>query len=941
MHKNKHLKITIALSFICWFSVNPTLAQSSTGEEIIESVRLRAEMRENSTLRNYPVRSIGPVVQGARIVDIAVEPSNIHTYYVAYASGGVFKTKNNGVSFRPVFDNQGALTIGDMALAPSDANILYVGTGEKNSSRSSYAGSGVYKSLDAGNTWTHLGLDNTQHISRVLVHPENPDIVWVASLGALYSKNEDRGVYKSTDGGKTWKKTLYLNDSTGVTDLTINESNPDQLIAATWERMRTAWDFKGSGPGSGIFRSVDGGETWSKSMEGFPELPTNGRIGVNYAQGSPDIVYAVMDSQVEMKEEKKDEQLGLKIKDFINMSKENLLGLDDQQLDEFLKKNNYPSKYNSKLVKKEISENKYAPRALAEYFGDANQALFDTKIAGAEVYRSDDGGKSWNKTNTYDLEGVYFTYGYYFGEVTVSPQNSDEIYVYGVPLLKSEDGGKTFARIDTIGNVHVDHQAMWVNPDNDDHVLLGNDGGLYVSYDGGAEWLHLNNDAVGQFYTVNVDMERPYNVYGGLQDNGTLVGSSQTVPGRSKNWEFIFGGDGMFVAPDPRNSDVVYTGFQFGNYYRMDRAADRSAYITPKHDIGEAKLRYNWRTPLILSKHNADILYIGAQKVYRSLDQGKSWDAISGDLTKDKPQGNVPFSTITCIAESPHKFGVLYVGTDDGNVQFSPDGGGSWELISSGLPADKWVSSISPSPHDEATVFVSFTGYRDDDFRTYLYVSEDYGKNWKSLQGNLPDESVNIVIQDPVNDDLLYVGTDHGTYISFDRGGHWEHLNQIPNVASYDMIIHPRENELVVATHGRSVYVLDVKPFQKLKGDAAGKGVVAFEPGAIMHSKSWGERRYPYLKPNLPTVALRYYVGKPSGKVGIQVYDDRKNLVRILEGEDAKGFHSFSWDLKVSDKPLSAKRKRAEPNLVYAQKGKYTIKFVNGDEVDEVDFEVK
>lgn len=941
MNKNKPLKIIRYLLLLTLLFPRYTLAQSSTGDEIVKSIKLREKMRESSILGNYPVRSIGPVVQGARIVDIAVDPSNVHTYYVAYASGGVFKTENNGVSFRPVFDNQGALTIGDMAVAPSNVNILYVGTGEKNSSRSSYAGSGVYKSLDAGKTWTHLGLDNTQHISRILVHPDNPEVVWVASLGALYSKNEDRGVYKSSDGGKTWNKTLYLNDSTGVADLAINGSDPTKMIASSWERGRTAWNFKGSGPGSAIFRSVDGGETWSKSTEGFPQLPTNGRIGLNYAQGEPNIVYAVMDSQDETKEEKKDEGDGISIKDFIDMSKSTLLSLDDKKLDQFLKKNNYPSKYTGKLVKQEISDNKYPPKALAEYFGDANQALFDTKIAGAEVYRSEDGGKSWVKTNTYDLEGVYFTYGYYFGEITVSPQNPDEIYVYGVPLLKSEDGGKTFSRIDTIGNVHVDHQAMWVNPDNDDHVLLGNDGGLYLSYDGGAEWMHLNNDAVGQFYTVNVDMEQPYNVYGGLQDNGTLVGSSRTVPNRSKNWEFIFGGDGMFVAPDPRNSDVVYAGYQFGNYYRLERSKKKSEFISPKHDIGEPKLRYNWRAPLILSKHNPDILYIGAQKVYRSINQGANWDAISGDLTKNKAQGNVPFSTITCIAESPFKFGVLYVGTDDGNIQYSANGGGDWDLISGDLPKDKWVSSVSPSPHDEATVFVSLTGYRNDDFRTYVYVSEDYGKNWRSLQGNLPDESVNIVIQDPVNPDLLFIGTDHGTYISFDGGAQWEHLNQVPNVASYDMIVHPRDNELVVATHGRSVYVLDVKPFQKLKADSINLGVVAFEAGSIRHSKSWGEKQYPYVKPNLPNVDLRYYVGKAAEKIIVRVYDDKNNLIRELEGTGAKGFHSCPWDLKVSATPISSRRKRAKTTLTYAQKGKYTIRFANGDEVDEVVFEIK
>ncbi len=941
MNKNNSLNIAFVSTLLFLFSGLCVNGQSSSKGEMAESIRLRQEMRDKSILRNYPVRSIGPVIQGARIVDIAVVPSDIHTYYVAYASGGVYKTKNNGVSFQPIFDNQGTLTIGDMALAPSNVDVLYVGTGEKNSSRSSYAGSGVYKSNDAGKTWIHLGLDNTQHISRIVVHPKNPDIVWVASLGALYSSNADRGVFKSTDGGKTWKKTLYLNDSTGVADLAINESDPDKLVASSWERTRSASNFSGSGIGSFIFYSEDGGETWTQAAEGFPKSSTNGRIGINFAQGSPGIVYAVMDSQEETRAEKVNQEEGLKVNDFMEMNEDALLNIDDKELNKFLKKKRYPSKYTSERVKKEIKDGKYKPRALAEYFGDANQALFDTKITGAVVYRSKDSGKSWAKMNSYALEGVYFTYGYYFGEITVSPQNADEIYIYGVPLLKSEDGGRTFSRIDTIGNVHVDHHAMWVNPDNDDHVLLGNDGGLYVSYDGGAEWMHIASDAVGQFYTVNVDMERPYNVYGGLQDNGTLVGSSRSIPNKGKKWETIFGGDGMFVAPDPRNSDIVYVGYQFGNYFRLDRSTGKSKMITPKQDIGTPKLRYNWRTPLVLSKHNPDIVYIGAQRVYRSLNRGASWDEISGDLTRDLPQGNVPFSTISCLAESPHKFGVLYVGTDDGNVQFSANGGGSWELISRGLPKNKWVSSISPSPHDEATVFVSLNGYRNDDFRTYLYISTDYGKNWKSLGGNLPDEAVNIILQDPVNPDLLYVGTDHGTYISFDRGNHWEHLSEIPNVAAYDMVVHPRDNELVVGTHGRSVYVLDVKPFQKLKGDKVKKGIVAFAIGPVRYSKKWGESEYPYLKPKLPQVELSYYVGQTGEKVDIQIYNEHNKMIRRLQGEGAKGFHRFSWDLKVSEGPVSTKRNRARAAMTYIQKGKYTIKFVNGDQADEISFEVK
>ncbi len=941
MNNYKLAKITFFIfSFFILTQSNAQETASSPGEMSL-AIKQRKALSDNSILKDYPVRSIGPVVQGARIVDIAVDPNDFNTFYVGYASGGVYKTSNNGVSFKPIFDNQGALTIGDMAIAKSNTNILYVGTGEKNSSRSSYAGSGMYKSLDGGKSWSQIGLDNTQHISRVVVHPNDPEMVWVASIGALYSKNKERGVFKSKDGGKTWQKTLFVNDSVGIIDLAINEQNPNLLIASSWERDRKAWDFKGNGIGSAIYRSEDGGETWTKSMDGIPEAKSNGRIGVNYAQGSPNIVYAVMDNQKETKEEKKSDEKGLKLKDFIDMSKADFLGLEDKKLGEFLKKSGYPSKYDAKTVKQEITDGKYLPKALTEYFGDANQALFDTKVTGAEVFRSEDGGKSWQKMNSYELPGVYFTYGYYFGEITVSPQNEDEIYIYGVPLLKSLDGGKTFARIDTMNDVHVDHHAMWVNPSNDDHVILGNDGGLYLSYDGGAEWLHLNNDAVGQFYTVNIDMEKPYNVYGGLQDNGTLMGSSKTVVGRSKNWEFLFGGDGMFVAPDPRNSQLVYAGFQFGNYFRLDRANKKNTYISPKHDIGKDKLRYNWRTPLILSQHNPDILYMGAQQVYRSINQGDSWDLISGDLTKNISNGNVPFSTISCLAESPHKFGVLYAGTDDGNIQLSKDGGGSWSLISKGLPQNKWVGNVFPSPHDEATVFVSLTGYRQDDFGTYAFMSKDYGASWTSLKGNLSDEPVNVLIQDPVNPNLLYIGTDHGTYLSLDMGKHWEHISQIPNVASYDMIVHPRENELVVATHGRSIYVLDVKPFQELKQGKVNQAIVAYKPKNMRYSKNWGEKRYPYLKTSVPSVDLNYYVGNTIEDLNITIFNSDNELVRELKGATTKGFHTLKWNLKISDQPINKRKKKSTAKTIYAKKGKYTIKFMTGNLKEEVEFEVK
>lgn len=932
-------KILIALVGL----ISPVLcygqAETAGQTDIASSFAERKKLAENSLVAGYKVRNIGPVVQGGRIVDIAVNAANTNEYYVAYASGGIFKTRNNGITFDPVFDYQGAMGIGAMALAPSDGNVIYVGTGENNSSRSSYAGSGVYKSVDGGQTWQHLGLANTQHIGGIVVHPKDPDQVWVASIGALYSHNKDRGVYKSTDGGQTWKKTLFVNDSTGIIDLVINPQNPNQLYASAWERTRKAWNFKGSGPGSGIYRSNDGGESWTRIMEGLPDGEMVGRIGLNISASSPNIIYAFLDNQAETKEEKKDEEDKdkLKLTDFRDMTPQHLLDLDDEKLNAFLKDNSFPEKYNAQLIKKEIRQGKYQPVAIAEYFGDANEALFNTSVVGAELYRSDDSGETWKKMNSYDLKGVYFTYGYYFGEVRVAPDNPDLVYVFGVPLLKSTDGGVTYARLDTIGDVHVDHQALWINPDNPRHLLLGNDGGLYESYDEGANWRHINNMPVGQFYTVNVDMEKPYNVYGGLQDNGTLVGSSKSVPNRTKHWEQLFGGDGMFVSPDPRNKDIVYTGFQFGNYYRVDRSKNDFTKVTPQHDIGEPVLRFNWRTPLILSSHNPDIVYIAAQKVYRSLNRGDDWQAISPDLTKNKPQGNVPFSTISAVSESPLKFGLIYVGTDDGNVQVT--NGDDWTLISEGLPQDKWVSSVFASPHDEGEVYVSLNGYRSDEFNTYVFMSDNYGKTWKPLKGNLPEVVVNDLIQDPVNPELLYVGTDHGTYISFNKGTTWELLNEIPNVASYDLMVHPRENELVVGTHGRSIYIVDVKPFQAIAGNVD-VAVKVFEPENIRHSERWGEKRYPYLKTFEPEAILKYYIGKATPGAIIEIYNAEGALVRKLDGKATKGFHAVKWDVKVQSTDKK-KKKKEDPEMKYAAKGKYTIKVINADSSDQTSLEIK
>ncbi|WP_017731368.1 WD40/YVTN/BNR-like repeat-containing protein [Nafulsella turpanensis] len=936
---------TLLLSATVILSVSEAGAQSkmpasepSSAKEMRASRQQKEALQQTSLLQDYPVRSIGPVVQGARITDLAIPKGNGKTYYVAYASGGVFKTNNAGTTFEPVFDKQGALTIGDMALAPSNEEVLYVGTGEKNSSRSSYAGSGVYKTTDGGRHWQHLGLDNIQHTSRILVHPENPDIVWVAGIGGLYSNNEERGVFKSTDGGQSWVKTLYINDSTGIIDLEIDSKNPEVLYAAAWERSRKPWDFKGSGTHSGIYKSTDGGESWEKLTNGLPAGKHVGRIGLSVADSQPNTIYALIDNLEETKEKKEEKTEGLTFASFADMSKEELQGLGEEALNEFLKEEGFPEKYTAAKIKADVAAGKYTPRDIADYKGDANAALFETQVPGAEVYRSTDSGKSWEKMNEYPLEGVYYTYGYYFGEIRTSPTNPDKIFILGVPLLSSEDGGKTFYRVDTTGQVHVDHQALWIDPQDDEHLILGNDGGLYTSYDGGATWNHLNNTAVGQFYTVNVDMEKPYNVYGGLQDNGVYMGSSKSVPNKTEDWEHIMGGDGMYVAVDPRPNKVVYTGYQFGNYFRLNLATDEMEYITPQHNIGEPKLRFNWRTPVILSPHNPDIVYMGAQKVFRSLNQGDSWEAISPDLTKDLPQGNVPFSTITSLDESPLKFGLLYAGTDDGNVQVTRNGGGSWEKINGSLPKDLWVSSIQASAHEEGTVYLALNGYRFDDFNTYIYRSDDYGQNWEEIQGNLPDEAVNVLIEDPVNPSLLYAGTDHGAYISMNRGDKWHPITDLPNVAVYDMVVHPRENELVIGTHGRSIYIMDVKPLQKLS-KTAGNSLLAFDVKDLRYSERWGERRYPYLEPEIPEVTLRYF-GPKTGAVAVEVLNEAGHPVYVGEGSAEEGFNFWKWNVQQNrNGEKGRKNKKVESD--YLNKGKYTILLKMDGQEAKSTFEIK
>lgn len=874
----------------------------STPAAVEAAAQARLPLRQHSLLDGYPARNIGPTQQGGRIVDLDADPRSSKTLYAAFASGGVWKTTNNGISFKPIFDEQGTMGIGDIAVSAANPDIVWVGTGECNSSRSSYAGMGVYRSGDAGATWAHKGLTGTQHISRVIPHPTDPNTAWVAAIGALYTTNDDRGVFKTTDGGATWRKTLFINNETGVIDLAVDPGNPNHLLAAAWQRSRKAWEFDEDGPGSGIYASTDGGETWVLSMAGIPRGEKTGRLGICFAPSAPQTVYAVLDNQdTDPKLEKEDTLGGITARALAKMDEAAFMALADSNLDKFLKGSGYPEKYTAKAVKAGLKAGKYSLKDISGYLGDANAALFNSAVRGAELYKSTDGGSNWTRTHSPTLNDVFYTYGYYFAMVQVAPQNPDEVFIAGVPCLRSTDGGKTWAEIFNGDNIHVDHHVLWIDPKDGDHLVLGNDGGLYETYDHGTNVRHLASIPAGQFYTINVDLEKPYNVYGGLQDNGVQKGSSKNVPNRDEDWEFLFGGDGMYVAPDLKNSEIVYTGFQFGNYFRLQEGKE-AEYLTPKHDIGAAKYRWNWRTPFICSPHNHEIVYMAAQYVFRSMDMGNRWERISPDLTTDKqPQGNVPFSTITALAESKLKFGLLWAGTDDGHVQVSSDAGTTWDNVSAGLPRGLWLSAITPSTYDQGTAFVTLTGYRNDDISLHAYKTTDLGKTWTSLKGNLPDEAANVLVEDPAARGLYYLGTDHGCYASLDSGKTWLPFGEIPNVACYDMVVHPREPELVVGTHGRSVYIVDLTLLRKWQ-QRENTSVMAFPIKKIKWSAQWGVADNAFSVPDQPKMRLDYCVDGASTPVTITVQDAKGKVIHTFPAETAQGFAHLEWNLRVTEK---------------------------------------
>lgn len=824
------------------------------------------ELRMRELFATPTWRSVGPAATTGRIVDIEVHPDDPWHMWVAAASGGIFETVNNGITWEPIFERAGSLSIGDMAVAPSNPDVIWVGTGEANNQRSSYWGDGVYVSRDAGKTWRNVGLRDTHHVGRIIVHPKDPDTVWVAAAGHLYSSNRQRGVFKTSDGGKTWKHVLHPSDEVGVIDLAMHPKKPQVLYAASYERLRRAWDFDGAGPGSGLWRSRDGGETWDRLAGGLPEGEL-GRIGVAVWAGDPNVVWATIENANERPAGEGDEGEERRRRREV---------IDDEEADERLP-----------------GLESYAARPI-----------------GGEVYRSDDGGDTWSKTNERPVGG---SPGYYYGQIEVDPNDVNKLYVLSVPVWVSTDGGKTW-KDDGAPRIHVDHHALWIDPRDSSHLVLGCDGGLNISYDGGKHWELRSNLPIAQFYDITVDTRDPYRIYGGTQDNGTWGGPSvnNSLSGvKNTDWYSVGGGDGMHVVVDPTDPDRVYCESQFGALTRVHLDTGERRRIQPRGGRGD-RTRYNWNSPIALSPHNPKIVYFGGNVLFRSLDGGDRFEAISGDLTtadEAKIAGNVPHCTITTISESPRRPGVIWVGSDDGLVHVTADGGVNWTNVTTavpGVPANTWVSRVVASQHDAETAYVTFTGYRDDDFRPFVFRTRDLGATWDPIVSNLPAGSVNVLVEDPTNEDLLFIGTEYGIHGTLDGGLNWYPMERgMPRVAVYDLELQTRDQDLVAGTHGRGAYVVHVGPLCALTREAREQEAFlapiakqTLRSGfSSMQDGFSGHGDYAVANPeNEAWVAVHLATARED--VTLRVVDESGDEQRAFPLEARAGVQLFAWDLR-------------------------------------------
>ncbi len=752
----------------------PAVAAQARIESTDAALRLKwfeehMAMKETSIFQDLKWRSLGPDIISGRCTDIAVPRGDKHTIYVGAASGGLWKTMNSGITWEPIMEDLPTGSIGDIAVAPTNPDIVWVGTGEANIFRSSVAGIGIYKSTDAGKTWQNMGLTNTYTIGRIVIHPKNPDVVYVAASGHEWTDNEERGVFKTTDGGTTWEKIFYISERIGAWDLVMDPENTETLYVSMWNRIRRAWSDPIPSPGDGIFKTTDGGRNWKQLSKGLPDMKLTGRIGIDISRSNPSILYAFVDN------------------------------------------------HNPGRLPKKGERDPYGRLRTGRV------------LIGSEVYRSEDRGETWNKVSP-NMDGWGGTYGWVFGQIRVDPNHEDTIYIMALGLSKSTDGGKTYQRL-SYPELHGDHHGLWICPDDSNYLVNVNDGGVNISYDGGETWrdFHRNMNLV-QFYNVSYDMAKPFNVYGSVQDHPTFrVNISYGLPRRRggpsliTRWEVAPGGEETYVAIDPTNPHIIYSASK-SQTNRLSRSRYKpglngmwiSTKINPKAKEGEPQLRTKWLVPIIISPHNPKVVYYGMQYLFRSEDMGETWERISPDLSYQDPdmigemQYAIPHQCLTTISESPFRFGLIYTGTDDGKVHVTKNGGKDWTDITTGLPYNKTVSRIVASKYNEGTVYLTLNGRKDDDFADYIYRSTDCGETWLDISGNIPGGPVNVIREDPTDEDILYVGTDLGVYVTIDRGNSWQVLaNGLPTCYVWDLIVHPRDMTLVIATHGRGMYVID------------------------------------------------------------------------------------------------------------------------------------
>jgi len=811
-----------------------------------------AQRLTEAHLEPIQYRSIGPTRQSGRFVDVEVRPDAPFTFYIATGSGHLWRSDNRGVSFDVLFENQDVYSIGDIAIAPSQPDIMYLGSGEANNSRSTYWGDGVYKSTDAGETWTNVGLPESHHIGRIVVHPTNPDIVYVAALGHLYSENPERGLYRSRNGGQSWEQVLapvVRGKTIGAVDVAMDPSNPNVLYAATFDKVRLPFTYDLGGPGSRVYKSTDGGDEWTMLENGLPGGML-GRIGIDISRSNPNIVYLTVE----------------------NANKE---GMSDQE-------------------------------RLAELEGH----MASRGMIGGEIYRSDDAGASWEKVSP-DGQSIGGSPAYYYGQIRVDPSDPDVIYVLSVSTMKSTDGGRTWQQR-ALGFGGDDH-ALWIDPEDSDHIILGYDHGMGITYDGGEEWYHPDFQSLAQFYAVGYDMSYPYRVAGGLQDNGShMVYHTNPAGGPIyyEQWERVGGGDGMYNEIEPCTNRYLYNESQFGPISRTDLWTGERAGI---RFSGEDGLRWNWNAPIHISPHDCDVIFHGANKLVRSPNKGESWEVISPDLTKADPamlttgsggDGNIQYATITTVDESELVQGLIWVGTDDGNVQVTRNGGDDWTLVNASVPnnPEYWVSRVEASHHEPGTAYVAYTGLRNDDFRPFVYKTTDYGQSWTSIASNLPAVGpVNAIREHHANPDLLFVGTDFEVFASIDGGGSWTSLKQnMPTQPVHDLKIHPRENDLIVATHGRGIYIADISPLVELTPEVLAAGAHFFEPESKVRWIATDRANYSssnFRGESEPAeIPFYYYLGRAAGDVTITVYQGNSAIAE-LQGDGEAGMHSVAWEM--------------------------------------------